>query len=94
MRREKGVLEMAAVHSDRSAMDQQFEKQNGVVDRFKKLYPSVKEDKTPLPRSWSTKEKFTYIGLSQNNLRVHYKGTFLKALYCEIFIGQISFSFS
>uniref|UniRef100_A0A8C2ZV04 RAN binding protein 9 n=1 Tax=Cyclopterus lumpus TaxID=8103 RepID=A0A8C2ZV04_CYCLU len=29
---------------------------------------------TPLPRSWSPKDKFSYIGLSQNNLRVHYKG--------------------
>ncbi|XP_045460124.1 ran-binding protein 9 isoform X2 [Harmonia axyridis] len=65
---------MAAVNCDRSAMDQQFEKQNGMVDRLKKLYPAVKEEKTPLPRSWSTKEKYTYIGLSQNNLRVHYKG--------------------
>lgn len=27
-----------------------------------------------MPRSWSTKDKFSYIGLSQNNLRVHYKG--------------------
>uniref|UniRef100_A0A8C5A8U8 RAN binding protein 10 n=1 Tax=Gadus morhua TaxID=8049 RepID=A0A8C5A8U8_GADMO len=30
--------------------------------------------KTPLPRSWSPKDKYSYIGLSQNNLRVHYKG--------------------
>uniref|UniRef100_A0A8C6MHW2 RAN binding protein 10 n=1 Tax=Nothobranchius furzeri TaxID=105023 RepID=A0A8C6MHW2_NOTFU len=29
---------------------------------------------TPLPRSWSPKDKYSYIGLSQNNLRVHYKG--------------------
>lgn len=32
------------------------------------------EQETPLPRSWSPKDKFSYIGLSQNNLRVHYKG--------------------
>lgn len=44
------------------------------VDRLKLLYPLVNEDETPLPRSWSPKDKFTYIGLSQNNLRVHYKG--------------------
>uniref|UniRef100_A0A8C9MTZ8 RAN binding protein 10 n=1 Tax=Serinus canaria TaxID=9135 RepID=A0A8C9MTZ8_SERCA len=29
---------------------------------------------TPLPRSWSPKDKYNYIGLSQGNLRVHYKG--------------------
>jgi hypothetical protein len=44
-------------------------------DRLKKLYPAVNEEETPLPRSWSAKDKFNYLGLSQNNLRVHYKGT-------------------
>ena len=34
----------------------------------------VNEDETPLPRCWSTKDKFNFIGLSQNNLRVQYKG--------------------
>ncbi|KAL1110421.1 hypothetical protein AAG570_007952 [Ranatra chinensis] len=34
----------------------------------------VNEEKTPLPRSWSPKDKFNYIGLSNGNLRVHYKG--------------------
>lgn len=48
--------------------------QNGVIDRLKIHYPAVNEEKTPLPRSWSPKEKYSYIGLSQNNLRVHYKG--------------------
>lgn len=47
---------------------------NQLVDRLKLLYPMVNESETPLPRSWSPKDKFTYIGLSQNNLRVHYKG--------------------
>ncbi|RMX49820.1 hypothetical protein pdam_00009158 [Pocillopora damicornis] len=44
------------------------------VDRIALLYPKVNESETPLPRSWSPKDKFTFIGLSQNNLRVHYKG--------------------
>lgn len=48
------------------------------VDRLKLLYPMVNEEETPLPRSWSPKDKFNYIGLSQNNLRVHYKGTYMK----------------
>jgi len=43
-------------------------------ERLKMLYPMVNEDETPLPRCWSTKDKYTYIGLSQSNLRVHYKG--------------------
>ncbi|XP_060520448.1 ran-binding protein 9 isoform X2 [Cylas formicarius] len=65
---------MAAVSSGRSAMDQQKETQNGTMDRLKRLYPAVNESKTPLPRAWSPKEKYGYIGLSQGNLRVHYKG--------------------
>lgn len=69
-----GSLEMASVNSVRSVMDPQFEIQNGAVDRLKKLYPAVNEEKTPLPRAWSPKEKYNLIGLSQNNLRVHYKG--------------------
>ncbi|KAK7483031.1 hypothetical protein BaRGS_00025694 [Batillaria attramentaria] len=43
-------------------------------DPLKRLYAAVNEEETPLPRSWSPKDKFNYIGLSQNNLRVHYKG--------------------
>ncbi|XP_059610165.1 ran-binding proteins 9/10 homolog isoform X1 [Phlebotomus argentipes] len=44
------------------------------VDRFKLLYMNVNEDETPLPRSWSSQDKCNTIGLTQNNLRVHYKG--------------------
>lgn len=44
------------------------------IDRLKLLYPQVNENLTPLPRSWSSQEKCTSIGLTQNNLRVHYKG--------------------
>ncbi|XP_063905361.1 ran-binding protein 9 isoform X3 [Zophobas morio] len=65
---------MAAVSNGRSAMDPQPETQNVAVDRLKRLYPAVNEEKSPLPRAWSPKEKYNYIGLSQNNLRVHYKG--------------------
>ncbi|XP_061384247.1 ran-binding protein 9 isoform X1 [Danaus plexippus] len=65
---------MAAMGSGRGTMDTQNQVQSDNVDRLKLLYPNVNEDETPLPRSWSTKDKFSYIGLSQNNLRVHYKG--------------------
>lgn len=44
-------------------------------ERLKALYPMVNEEETPLPRSWSPKDKFNYIGLSNGNLRVHYKGS-------------------
>ncbi|XP_064096966.1 ran-binding protein 9-like [Macrobrachium nipponense] len=43
-------------------------------DPINALYPMVNEDETPLPRSWSSRDKYSFIGLSQNNLRVHYKG--------------------
>lgn len=43
-------------------------------EELSRLYPYVDESATPLPRSWSTRDKFTFIGLSQRNLRVHYKG--------------------
>lgn len=65
---------MATASSGRCAMDPEIDKQNVAVDRLKRLYPQVNEEKTPLPRAWSSKEKYNYIGLSQNNLRVHYKG--------------------
>jgi len=69
---------MAALSNGRGQMDPQVGVQNTVTDRFKLLYPMVNEEETPLPRSWSPKDKYNYIGLSQNNLRVHYKGrTFL-----------------
>uniref|UniRef100_A0A667Z1J1 RAN binding protein 9 n=1 Tax=Myripristis murdjan TaxID=586833 RepID=A0A667Z1J1_9TELE len=54
-----------------SALNEQEKELN---QRLRRLYPAVNENETPLPRSWSPKDKFSYIGLSQNNLRVHYKG--------------------
>uniref|UniRef100_A0A4W3K3L9 RAN binding protein 10 n=1 Tax=Callorhinchus milii TaxID=7868 RepID=A0A4W3K3L9_CALMI len=61
---------LASNHGD-SALNYQEKELN---ERLKRLYPAVNEDETPLPRSWSPKDKYNYIGLSQNNLRVHYKG--------------------
>ncbi|XP_043504806.1 ran-binding protein 9 [Polistes fuscatus] len=67
---------MAATSEERIVMEPSRTNcgQNQVVDRLKMLYPMVNEEETPLPRSWSPKDKYNYIGLSQNNLRVHYKG--------------------
>uniref|UniRef100_A0A8D0L6T3 Uncharacterized protein n=1 Tax=Sphenodon punctatus TaxID=8508 RepID=A0A8D0L6T3_SPHPU len=56
-------------HGDSALNEQEKE----LKRRLKRLYPAVDEQETPLPRSWSPKDKFSYIGLSQNNLRVHYK---------------------
>lgn len=58
------------------------------VDRLKLLYPNVDEKLTPLPRSWSSQEKCNSIGLTQNNLRVHYKG-----FYAQHFIRFFSLLF-
>lgn len=67
---------MAAVSSVRSGSEQNLGTTiiNPSVDRLKIIYPMVNEEETPLPRSWSPKDKYNYIGLSQNNFRVHYKG--------------------
>lgn len=67
---------MAATSEERSVMEPSRTNpgQNQPVDRLKMLYPMVNEEETPLPRAWSPKDKYNYIGLSQNNLRVHYKG--------------------
>ncbi|XP_076652591.1 ran-binding protein M isoform X2 [Halictus rubicundus] len=67
---------MAATSEERSVMEvsQTNPGQNQPVDPLKLLYPMVNEEETPLPRSWSSKDKYTFIGLSKNNLRVHYKG--------------------
>lgn len=72
---------MAATSDERSVMEpgRRNSGQSEPVDRLKLLYPMVNEEETPLPRSWSTRDKYNYIGLSQNNLRVHYKGTWIKA---------------
>ncbi|XP_041760361.1 ran-binding protein 9 isoform X1 [Coregonus clupeaformis] len=65
-----GFLMSVVVHGD-SALNEQ---ENELNHRLKRLYPAVNELENPLPHSWSPKDKFSYIGLSQNNLRVHYKG--------------------
>uniref|UniRef100_A0A8C1WC43 RAN binding protein 9 n=1 Tax=Cyprinus carpio TaxID=7962 RepID=A0A8C1WC43_CYPCA len=65
-----GFLMSVVVHGDLALNEQEKE----LNQRLRSLYPAVNEQETPLPRSWSPKDKFSYIGLSQNNLRVHYKG--------------------
>ncbi|CAG2174333.1 unnamed protein product, partial [Oppiella nova] len=39
---------------------------------LKRLYPFI--DESELPKSWSSKDKANFITLSENNLKVHYKG--------------------
>lgn len=63
---------MAALSA--SGSDSENKSPEQTSERFKKLYPAVNEEETPLPKYWSAKDKFNYVGLSQNNLRVHYKG--------------------
>lgn len=54
------------------------------VDRLKLLYPNVDEKLSPLPRSWSTQEKCNSIGLTENNLRVHYKGFYAWNIFISL----------
>ncbi|XP_054164353.1 ran-binding protein 9-like [Oppia nitens] len=42
------------------------------LSRLQQLYPYV--DESELPKSWSAKDKANFITLSENNLKVHYKG--------------------
>ena len=63
-----------AASTSNSSGDTQNDSPEQPPDRIKTLYPAVREEDNPLPRQWSPKDKYNYIGLSQNNLRVHYKG--------------------
>jgi hypothetical protein len=47
------------------------ESNESTLDRLKLLYPNVTEQ---LPLCWSSTEKNNSIGLTNSNLRVHYKG--------------------
>lgn len=51
-------------------------------ERLKLLYPNVTE---PLPLCWSSTEKNNSIGLSNSNLRVHYRGEFERAMIFTFF---------
>ncbi|XP_035679367.1 ran-binding protein 9-like isoform X1 [Branchiostoma floridae] len=59
---------------DSSAAERNNSASETADERLKRIYSMVNEKETPLPRSWSPKDKYNFIGLSQNNLRVHYKG--------------------
>lgn len=45
---------------------------NEGLSRLKSLYPFVED--ADLPKCWSSKDKANFISLSENNLKVHYKG--------------------
>jgi len=45
-----------------------------VGDIIARLYPNVNQQETPLPRQWSSVHKCQTLQLSNNNLRVTYKG--------------------
>lgn len=48
--------------------------QEKFLQRLGQLYPMVDLKETPVPTCWSQKDKFQDIGLTQNNMRAHYKG--------------------
>jgi len=59
---------MSSLFSATSAPDEMVDG----VSRLRALYPFV--DVNDLPRAWSAKDKANFISLSDNNLKVHYKG--------------------
>ena len=66
--------------------------QDQFIDRLKQMYPMVDLKETPLPTCWSQKDKFQDVGLTQNNLRAHYKGKhkyFFR--YMVMFLALLSF---
>ena len=69
----QSIYKMAA-SSDSGTGDGQNQAVDQPPDRLKTLYPTVNPKEHPLPRFWSQKDKYNFIGLSQNFLRVHYKG--------------------
>ena len=73
-----------AASTDSGTSDGQNQAADQPPDRLKTLYPTVDTKEHPLPRFWSQKDKYNYIGLSQNSLRVHYKGE----SYGVVFVTQ------
>lgn len=65
---------MAASATATSSGETKNKAKEQTSERLKTLYPAVNEEECPLPKHWSPKDKYNFIGLSQNNLRVHYKG--------------------
>ncbi|NXN13459.1 RBP10 protein, partial [Indicator maculatus] len=67
------MADAGSLHGGDAALPSPPEEQE-LSQRLRRLYPAVNQEETPLPRSWSPKDKYNYIGLSQGTLRVHYKG--------------------
>ncbi|KAI1701982.1 SPRY domain-containing protein [Ditylenchus destructor] len=57
------------MHSDMQELDESV-----VQERLTKLYPFVDVKKNPLPRFWSTTDRFTSLHISTDLLRVRYRG--------------------
>ena len=66
--------------------------QDQFIDRLKQMYPMVDMKETPLPTCWSQKDKFQDVGLTQNNLRAHYKGKFFVLIF-SLFLYKIVANF-
>lgn len=77
-----GMSVKMATSSGRCSVEPPLFGPHSSQDPIKSLYPMVNEEETPLPRCWSSKDKYGFLGLSQNNLRVHYKGKLLDCSLC------------
>lgn len=83
----KAVVKMAATFLLNFPVENSNKTVDPYIGRIRKLYPAVDETETPLPKQWNPKDKFNYLGLSQNNLRVHYKGGYAIVIHGVIFIA-------
>ena len=83
---------MASVSCDSLKTSVKLNKCTLSMDAISKLYPAINEGDTALPRSWSTKDKLNFLGLSNNNLRVHYKGMIylVQFLYMQFILCVIN----
>ena len=75
-------MKMAGMTRRSSLGNSQIHKTQDSLDRLRRLYPAVIDPENTLPRSWSPKDKHNFIGLTQNDLRVHYKGNVTLTVAC------------
>lgn len=75
---------LMASSSNSETMDDKLPEQFDQTTRLSRLYPSVK-DFEKLPSFWNQKDKHDFIGLSNGNLTVNYKGAAVKVIYYFIY---------
>lgn len=67
-----GLSSLFCIPSRNSGLGPSPDLQVDGMSRLRLLYPQTEPEE--LPRCWSSKDKANFISLSENNLKVHYKG--------------------